>query len=83
MSRGFCRSAFAAVEEGALFCPAQSKSPKARDILLAAQRIVGLDLQLEALRYIGMFGGTQNLQCCRAVCVLEERQMRRRILRPT
>ena len=51
------------LKKRALFVLAQNKSPKAQDVLLAtAKGSSNPDLQLDALRYLGMFGGTRNLQ---------------------
>jgi len=51
------------LKKRALFVLAQSQSPKARDVLLAAAKGAGNpDLQMDALRYLGMFGGSQNTQ---------------------
>ncbi|MDO8834367.1 MAG: HEAT repeat domain-containing protein [Vicinamibacterales bacterium] len=51
------------LKKRALFVLSQSKSPKAREAVLGiAKGASNPDLQLEALRYVAMFGGTQNLQ---------------------
>ncbi len=51
------------LKKRALFVLAQSKSPKARDILVsAAKGASNPDLQLEAVRYIGVVGGGQHVQ---------------------
>jgi hypothetical protein len=70
------------LKKRALFVLAQSKSPKARDILIAAAKgSSNPDLQLEAVRYIGVFGGGQNIQVLGEIyTVTKDVDVKRRIL---
>jgi HEAT repeat protein len=49
------------VRDRALFVLSQSRSPKARDIMLAtAKNNANPELQLRAVRYLGMMGGAED-----------------------
>src|SRR5581483_9871607 len=50
------------VKERALFVLSQSRSPRARDIIAATARTGNPDLQLKAIRYLGVMGGPENRQ---------------------
>jgi tetratricopeptide (TPR) repeat protein len=51
------------VKDRALFVLSQSRSPRARDIIAnAAKGSVNPDLQLKAIRYLGIMGGPENRQ---------------------
>ncbi len=70
------------LKKRALFVLAQSKSPRAKDVLLTVAKGSGNpDLQLDALQYLGMFGGTQNLQSLGEIYAgSKDTDVRRRIL---
>lgn len=70
------------LKKRALFVLSQSKSPKAREAVLGiAKGGSNPDLQLEALRYVAMFGGTQNLQVLSDIYASsEDVDVKRRIL---
>lgn len=70
------------LKKRALFVLAQSKSPKARDILVAAAKgSSNPDLQLEAVRYIGVVGGGQNIQLLSDIYTgTKDADVKRRIL---
>ncbi len=70
------------LKKRALFVLAQSKSPKGRQVLFeVAKGSSNPDLQLEALRYVGMFGGTENLRLLSEIYgTSKDLDVRRRIL---
>jgi tetratricopeptide (TPR) repeat protein len=70
------------LKKRALFVLAQSQSPKAREVLLAAAKGAGNpDLQLDALQYLGMFGGSQNTQALSDIyAASKDVDVKRRIL---
>lgn len=70
------------LKKRALFVLSQSKSPKGRQVLFeVAKGSSNPDLQLEALRYAGMFGGAENLRLLSDVYgTSKDVDVRRRIL---
>src|SRR3972149_11954000 len=70
------------LKKRALFGRSQSKPPRAREVLLGVVKgSSNPDLQLEALRYFGMIGGTQNLQVLSEIYASsKDIDVRRRIL---
>ncbi|MEW5982322.1 MAG: HEAT repeat domain-containing protein [Acidobacteriota bacterium] len=70
------------VKKRALFILSQSRSPKAREILVATARgSANPDLQLEALQYLGIFGGDDNFRLLEEIyAASSDRTIKRRIL---
>lgn len=70
------------LKKRALFVLSQSKSPKGRQLLFeVAKGASNPDLQLEALRYAGIFGGAENLRLLSEVYgTSRDVDVRRRIL---
>ena len=50
------------VKDRALFVLSQSRSPRAREVITGIARTGNPDLQLKAIRYLGMMGGPENRQ---------------------
>lgn len=70
------------LKKRALFVLSQNRSPKARDIVAAvAKGSSNPDLQMEAIQYLGVFGGTENQQLMSEIyAVSQDKDVKRRIL---